>query len=128
MQLGRGQKPALQVGDLPRPVAEYLNCHPAIVFLGHRELLKIGGKHKEIGAAEFQQLPFLIKCGRYYEDARRPRCVTVFYELPSDGKLYVAGLKAAARGCEVWIQTFHRIDDYRARAKIEIAKLIFDGS
>jgi hypothetical protein len=70
MQLAMGQKPALQVGDLPRIVAEYLGCHPAIVFLGHRELMKIGGKHGEIKHAELQQLPFMIAKGAYYQTTR----------------------------------------------------------
>ncbi len=115
MQLASGQKTSLQVGDLPRPVATYLRCHPAIVFLGHKEMLKISKKHTEITSLEFLQLPFLIKDGHYYEDEKRRNCVTIYHKLPDDPRLYIAGLKAVDHGCEVWVQTFYRIDDSSRR-------------
>jgi len=115
MQLAMGRPPALQVGDLPRPVAQHLKCHPAIVWLGAAELSKIVKKHgSEIKLEQLQCLPFAIRDGEYYSEIKRPNCVTVYYR-DRDTKLqYIIGLKPASRGCEVWVQTFFRIDDTKA--------------
>jgi hypothetical protein len=109
MQLVSGQKSSLQVGDLPRIVAEYLGCHPAIVYLGHNEVIKIVRKHSAIRVEELQCLPFAIAKGEYREDQARGKCVTVFYNEPSKNKLYIIGLKSACRGGEVWVQSFYRL-------------------
>jgi hypothetical protein len=101
MQLVSGQKPSLQVGDLPRVVAEHLGCHPAIVYLGHEEVLKIVRKHPKIRVEELQCLPFAIAKGEYREDPERGKCVTVFYNEPTKNKLYLIGLKSACAGGEV---------------------------
>src|SRR5580700_5202100 len=71
MQLVSRQRTSLQVGDLPRIVATYLQCHPAIVYLGHEEILKIVHKHPEIRVEELQCLPFAISKGEYREDRQR---------------------------------------------------------
>jgi len=89
MQLVSGQKSSLQVGDLPRTVASYLRCRPAIVYLGHEEVLKIVHKHSEIRVEELQCLPFAIAKGEYREDRQRGRCVTIFYKSPINNKLYI---------------------------------------
>jgi hypothetical protein len=60
MQLVSGQKSSLPVGDLPQDVAKYLGCHHGIVYLGHKEVLKIVRKHPEIHVEELQCLPFAI--------------------------------------------------------------------
>ena len=60
IQLVCGQKSSLPVGDLPQDVAKYLGCHPGIVYLGHKEVLKIVRKHREIRVEELQCLPFAI--------------------------------------------------------------------
>ncbi len=60
IQLVCGQKSSLPVGDLPQDVAKYLGCHPGIVYLGHKEVLKIVRKHPEIRVEELQCLPFAI--------------------------------------------------------------------
>ncbi len=117
MQLAYGQKTELQVGDLPRDVAEYLESHPAIVFLGHHELLKIRTSHLEIEVKEFQTLPMMIKDGRYIKDNKRANCVTLFYESIDTHKFYTAGLKATDSGGEVWVQTFHRTTANKARKR-----------
>jgi hypothetical protein len=117
MQLVSGQRTSLQVGDLPRPVAAYLGCHPAIVYLGHSEVLKIVRKHSEIRVEELQCLPYAIADGEYRDDAQRGRCVTVFYNEPRKNKLYIIGLKAACRGCEVWVQSFYRTTPDKAKNK-----------
>jgi hypothetical protein len=114
MQLALGQRQALTVGDLPRTVAEYLRCHPAIVYLGHRELKKIFDKHGEIAVAQFQQLPFAISKGKYLYDAKRRQSVTILYKSPDDNLIYLAGLKATDSGREVWVSTYHRISELKA--------------
>ena len=101
MMLAIGTKPELKVGDLPRPVAEYLGCHPAVVFLGYKEFQKIAKKHDKIRREEFQTLPIMIKKGRYIKDAGRRNCVTVFYSDPDSGNIYTAGIKSACQGAEV---------------------------
>ncbi|MGO9238851.1 MAG: hypothetical protein ACLP4V_33875 [Methylocella sp.] len=63
MQLVSGQKSSLPVGDLPEDVAKYLGCYPGIVYLGHKEVLKIIRKHPEIRVEERQCLPFAIALG-----------------------------------------------------------------
>lgn len=119
MQLAMGRKPSLPVGDLPRPVAEHLKCHPAIVFLGHTEFKKIVGKHQEIKAEHLQYLPYMIKHGTYAHDLNRPNCVTIFHKSDYDGQLYQAGIKATVRGSEVWVQTYHRTELARAKKLLE---------
>jgi hypothetical protein len=96
MQLAMGQLPALQMGDLPRPVAEYLKCHPAIVWLGPNELAKIVRKHgDDIRHEQLQCMPFAIKDGEYYTEECRPNCVTIIYRERNVGLQYTIGLKAA---------------------------------
>ena len=60
IQLVSGQKSSLPVGDLPQDVAKYLGCHLGLVYLGHKEVLKIVRKHPEIRVEELQCLPFAI--------------------------------------------------------------------
>lgn len=110
MEFAAGRKPAIRVGELPRPVAELLHCHPAIVWLGLETFYKIARKHPEIAVAEFQQLYFLIAKGTYHRDPARPNCVSVHSPLV-DEALCTAALKAADRGCEVWVSTFHRTNE-----------------
>jgi hypothetical protein len=88
IQLVSGQKSSLPVGDLPRDVAKYLGCHLGIVYLGHKEVLKIVRKHPEIRVEELQCLPFAIALGEYREDAHRECCVTIFYNEPIKNTLY----------------------------------------
>lgn len=93
MQLSRGKPPALHVGDLPRPVAEQLKCHPAIVWLGTQELSKIVTKHSSIRVEQLQCLPAAIRDGHYYLEQQRPFCLTVFYTEAATGREYIIGLK-----------------------------------
>lgn len=109
MQLAMGQKTSLVMGDLPRPVAAIMNCHPAVVYLGNNELHHIASSHKEIQREELQMIPWLIKGGSYYFHHQFPKCLTVFGELMHDGKLYTIGLKSANGGGEVWVQTMFRM-------------------
>jgi hypothetical protein len=117
MQLARGKPPALQVGDLPRPVAEYLKCHPAIVWLGTPELRKIVNKHSPIRVEQLQRLPLAMQDARYYLEPARPHCVTAFYFEPTSERQYILGLKPASHGSEVWVQTFFYIDNKKAARK-----------
>ena len=126
MQLALGKPPALQVGDLPRPVAEHLGCHPAIVWLGTAELGKIVRKHgDQIKVENLQCLPYAISDGVYYKDQNRPNCVTVYYRDKYTNLQYVIGLKPANRGGEVWIQTFYRIDDRKAARRQVQARILY---
>jgi hypothetical protein len=124
MQLVSRQRTSLQVGDLPRIVATYLQCHPAIVYLGHEEILKIVHKHPEIRVEELQCLPFAISKGEYREDRQRGRCVTIFYKSSINNKLYIIGLKSTYDGGEVWIQSFYRTTQSKAQNKRQGRKLI----
>jgi hypothetical protein len=109
MQLVAGRKQSLPVGDLPRGIANYMNCHPGIVYLGHREVIKIVGKHGEkIRVEQLQCLPFAIKDGEYRADPARGGSVSIYYRNPFDNELYVIGIKAAAKGGEVWICTLYQ--------------------
>lgn len=110
MQLALRQRGPVTVGDLPPEVANYLGCHPAIAYLGYHGLKKIVITHPEISYLEMQELPFMIAKGRYVSDPKRRQCVTLFGRGAENGKLYLAGLKAANRGGEVWVSTFHRSD------------------
>ena len=123
-KLGTGQRPSLQVGNLPENVAKYLNCHPAIVFLGENEFRHILDGHPEVSRAEYQMIFKLIKSGSYYRDASRPRSLTIYGYMEHNDKLYCLGLKSAAKGSEVWIQTMYRIDLKKARRKIKRCILI----
>lgn len=124
MQLALGQRPNLTMGDLPRPVARIMNCHPAIVFLGHKEFQHIASSHKEIQRAEFQLIPWLIRDGSYYFHAQYPKSITVFGQLMHDNKLYTLGLKAAGGGCEVWVQTMFRMGLKKAMRRAAPMELV----
>ena len=117
MQLALNQKPELAVGDLPRQAAKYLSAHPAVVFLRRAEFQKIAGKHTEIDVTHFQTLFLAIANGDYFSDPNRPNTVTIFYRDPKTHKLFLVGLKCTAAGSEVWISTYHRIDDKKADRK-----------
>lgn len=126
MQLGLGLLKSVPVGDLPRVVAVHLGCHPAVVYLGYKELYKIAGKHTDVAYREFQFLPYMISDGRYVSDPKRASAVTVFYRNPENGLLYTAGLKSAERGGEVWISTLHRTTDAKVDNRTERATIIRD--
>ncbi len=127
MEFAAGRKPAIQVGDLPRPVAEFLRCHPAIVWLGIETFYKIAKKHPEIAVAEFQQLFLLVASGAYYLDPDRPRSVTVYRQLADSPEFYMTALKSAAGGCEVWVQTFHRTNEKQISRITRSCTLIHQG-
>ncbi len=119
MQLANGQRGSLTIANLPEEVAKYLGCHPAIVFLGHDELLKISTKHPEIAREELQSLPFMIKEGFYIKDNKRKNCVSVFYRMPYTQTLYTAGIKSAENGSEVWVATFYKTNAKYARRRVK---------
>ncbi|WP_045369001.1 hypothetical protein [Methyloceanibacter caenitepidi] len=126
MQTLLGQKDALPVGDLPRPVAEHMRCHPAVVFLGSNEIKKIRMKHPEIGYEELQLLFLAIREGEYRtDDQRRERCATVFWTFKETGETFVVGLKSASQGGEVWVSTFHRISGRKLSKKIQRTKFLY---
>jgi hypothetical protein len=125
MQLVSGQKRSLPVGDLPIIVANYMNCHPAIVYLGHKEVIKIVGKHGEkIRVEQLQCLPFAIKNGEYRADHARNRTVSIYYRNPFDKELYVIGIKAASKGGEVWICTFYKSSERNVKNQRERGNML----
>lgn len=128
MQLAMGRKPNLVMGDLPRPMAALMNCHPAIVYLGHKEFHHIVTRHKEMQREEFQLIPSLIKTGTYYAHDQYPRSLTIFGELLHDGKLYTLGLKSANGGGEVWVQTMFRTGVKKALRRVAPMKLVHGKS
>jgi hypothetical protein len=125
MQLVAGQKKTLPVGDLPRDVAEYLGCHPAIVYLGHREVLKIVNKHGEnVRVEQLQCLHLAIRDGEYRADPGRKRSVSIYYQNPYDGHLYLIGIKPADKGSEVWICTLFQTTAKKIRNQRERSVLL----
>ncbi|MEQ8446910.1 MAG: hypothetical protein RIB57_13575 [Pelagibacterium sp.] len=128
MQLAVGQKTSLVMGDLPRPVAAIMNCHPAIVYLGHNEFRHIASSHLEMQREEFQMIPWLIKGGAYYFHEGYPKSLTIFGELAHDNKLYTLGLKSANGGCEVWIQTMFRTGLKKALRRVSTMSLVHGRS
>jgi len=112
MQLVAGQRKSLQVGDVPFLIAQRLNCHPAIVYLGHKEVLKIVGKHGEgIRVEQLQTIWLAIRDGEYRSDPNRTnKAISVYYREPVSSELYVVGLKRVS-GCELWVSTFYRSGD-----------------
>ena len=127
MQLVSGQKSSLPVGDLPQDVAKYLGCHPGIVYLAHKEVLKIVRKHPEIHVEELQCLPFAIALGEYREDAHRECCVTIFYNEPIKNTLYIIGVKSACSDGEAWVQSFYRTTPDKSKNKRQHNKLLCKG-
>jgi hypothetical protein len=112
MQLVRGQKQSLPVGDLPRVIADRLHCNPGIVYLGHREVIKIVGNHGEkIRVEQLQCLPFAIKDGEYRADPARGGSISIYYRNPFDNELYVIGIKPASKRGEVWVCTLYQSSD-----------------
>ncbi len=123
--LAAGKRPHLFVGDLPRSVAEQLNCHPARVYLGHKVFHHIVQKHDNIEISHFQRLPMMIRAGEYFSDPVRHNATTVVYTCSETGKLYLTGLKSAANGCEVWVQTLFRTTLKKSRGKRNPARHLF---
>ncbi|MCL6707443.1 hypothetical protein M8R20_10560 [Pseudomonas sp. R2.Fl] len=124
MQLALGHRPHLLVGDLPRPVAAFLGCHPAVVYLGHETMLHIAEKHPEMKREEFQMMPYLLRSGSYYFQPGRPRSVSVFGSLDHDRKRYMIGLKSAEKGCEVWVETMFRTGEKKGLRRIRGCQLV----
>jgi hypothetical protein len=108
MQLLAGQRQIMPVGQLPHDVAQHLNCHPAVVYLRREEALNISVKHREIQEYEIQFLPVLIEHGMYVWNKKRPKTVTAFYPEPLENKLFLAAMKVADSGSEVWVSTLYR--------------------
>lgn len=125
MQLATGLRSELAVGDLPRPVASYLRCDPAIVFLGTAVMKKVVTKHQVADWEPFQLLPLVVRDGIYYRDAARSNCVTVVYSHPETGKLYLTGIKSASSGAEAWVQTIYRTDERKVRSKSSPALFLY---
>lgn len=125
MQLVMGQKQALTVGDLPRIVATAVGCHPAVVYLGHREVAKIVRGHGDgIGVEQLQCLTFAIKDAEYRLDAMRRNALSLYYHNPVDNEFYVIGLKHACSRSEVWVSTFFRTSETKQRSQRERAELL----
>jgi len=127
MKLAMNKRPSLFVGELPRPVASYLKCNPGVVYLGHREFLKIQNKHPEIETEEFQSLHLIVKDGMYLPDLKRPSCVTIFWKDPEIPLPYLVGLKAADAGGEVWVSTFHRTNQTQIDSRCRRDGILLKG-
>ena len=107
LDLLAGRRRFLTVGDLPRPVADHLRCHPAVVYLRNLEARKIWETHQEVTGIDLLQMSLALTKGCYYADPKRARCVTSIYTA-ENGKPYVLGLKSADNGHEVWVATYYR--------------------
>lgn len=127
MQLALNKLPHLYVGELPRPIAKYLKSNPGLVYLGHREFLKISKKHDEINREEFQSLHLAVKDGTYLTEPKRPNCVTAFWKDGEKSLLYLLGLKTAGDGGEVWVSTFHRTHQAQLDTKIRQYGILLQG-
>ncbi|TAU90974.1 hypothetical protein [Rhizobium leguminosarum] len=117
MDLAMRRRPHLYVGELPRPVATYLDVNPGLVYLGREEFHHIASKHTEVRQEEVQHLFLMIKHGFYFKDPNRRNCTTVFWTMPDTKKPFLVGLKAANSG-EVWVQTMYRITVKKAERKM----------
>ena len=125
MQLVAGQKPVLTVGDLPRVVAEAVSCHPAIVYVGHKEVVKIVRGHSEgVGVEQLQCLTFAVRDAEYRLDAMRRNALSLYYRSPIDEEFYVIGLKHACGRREVWVSTFYRTSEDKQRSQRERSTLL----
>lgn len=125
MQLVAGQKQVLTVGDLPRSVAAAVGCHPAVVYLGHREVLKIVRAHGDgVGVEQLQCLTFAVSDAEYRLDSMRKNALSLYYQNPIDKEFYVVGLKHASGRREVWVSTFFRTSENKQRAQRQRAELL----
>jgi hypothetical protein len=125
MQLVAGQRSSVQVGELPRAVAKHLKCEPGVVYLGHKEVVKIVRKHgTTVRVEQLQCLPFAIHDGEYRADPARNGPLTIYYRDGYDDHLYVIGLKSACKGGEVWIRTLFLCSEDNVRNQRERAMLL----
>lgn len=126
-QLITGKRHPLTVGDLPRRVAEHMGCHPAVVYLGRKELFHILETHQnDISLDHVQQFHLAIRDGRYVANPKTNRRVDLFYRATPDDRPYLIGIKSAERGGEVWIASAYRTNEQQERSRANRALVLQD--
>lgn len=116
-QLCIGHRKVLTIGNVPRVVAETLNCIPGIVNLRHQEALHIFASHpNDMSIDDLMLLTFVVERGKYYRDPKRHDGMSVVYQSQENSKMYLLGLKRVGPG-ELWISTYHRTNPTKVRQR-----------
>ncbi|MDE2105768.1 MAG: hypothetical protein KGL39_51565 [Patescibacteria group bacterium] len=100
----------MEIGYLPKAVAEHLNCPLGIAYLSAASLRHILDRHQgtrtlEDALLEMLCLPAMVKNALWIADRRGEACMSYFD--PASQHRFKGAAKAVAPGYEVYVTSFH---------------------
>jgi hypothetical protein len=106
--LRRKTRDPIVVGELPNIVCLVLQLKIPLVHFSHHSLDHIKRKHPDISDFDLLLLPFVIKHGLILRERRKRNVLLACYQPPMTYKRFVAVMKIATNGYEIWLDSFHR--------------------
>ena len=96
------------VGELPNIIRLVLRLKVPVVHLSNHSLKHINKKHPDITDFDLLVLPFAIKHGLILREIRKRNVLLACYQPPMTHRRFVAVMKLASNGHEIWLDSFHR--------------------
>lgn len=124
--LALGVKDPIEVCRLDATLASILRVHTPVVFLSRYSLLHIRERHADMTAERLMLLPSALQKGLVIREARRPNHIVFCYQAARETERYIAILKAAVAGHELFVQSFHRAKRRQTRTMLDRGKKLRD--
>jgi hypothetical protein len=111
------------VAHLPVEIGVIFSAQTNVVSIERTYARKIVGDH-QIKYDDFEYIQKAIDFGYVFQGRDHRYLEFVYIETKKTYKHYLLVLKVARYGLEIWVQTFHRIDEGRLRSKIRKLRMI----
>ena len=122
--LRMGLRSPIVVGELPFRIQTLLRLKVPNVYLSPSSLRHIKYRHPDIDDFDLLQLPFAIHSGLLLRENLKPNVLQACYQEPSSHRRFVAVMKIVSTGCEVWLQSFHRLKKRQTAQILKRSKIL----
>lgn len=100
---------------LDRAIARAIGANTDAVYLSHYTITKQYQHHKEIRHEHYLMLPIAVAHGRVLQDHERT-CMALYSDVTVFGRNFKAALKCVAGTHEIFVSSFHKVEDRKVRA------------
>lgn len=106
--LQTGERDPIVVGQIPFEVASKLSLKNHNVYLSRGSLGHILVAHSDIALLDLLHLPLAVKRGLLVRENAKPNVIIVSYLDRESGRRFLAALKIAQEGTEIWLSSFYK--------------------
>jgi len=114
----------IPVGELPNLIRLALQIRVPLVQLSNESLAHIGKRHPDITDFDLLLLPFAIRHGMILRERKKTNVILAVYQEPLSHRRFVAVMKIADGGCQVWLDSFYRLKRRQTKTLMKKAELL----